>query len=368
MLRVRVKTDPRAYEVRIASGLLEAAGREIVHAVGKRRCYIITVPRVQRLWGATLVRSLAKSGLRAEFLTLPDGERFKRLAAVERLAATMVRRGADRDSVVVAFGGGVVGDVAGLVAALYMRGVDLIQVPTTLLAQVDASVGGKTAVNLPSGKNLVGVFHQPRLVLVDPAVLSTLPVREFRAGLYEALKCGVIRNPALFGMFEKHRERILARDTRALTKVIHASIRVKAEVVSADEREQGLRRILNFGHTIGHALEAEGGYRRLLHGEAVAWGMMAATSIAEEISLLDGQQAERVLRAIASLGALPRVRVVGERILRRLQADKKTRNGAVHFVLPVAIGRAEVVAGVPVPVITRVLRRLPELHAAGVAA
>jgi 3-dehydroquinate synthase len=216
-----------------------------------------------------------------------------------------------------------------------------------VLAQVDAAVGGKTGVNLRAGKNLLGTFHQPRAVLIDPAVLASLPAREFRAGLYEALKCGVIGNPQLFVRFEENRDRILAGDGETLEWVIAESVKQKAAVVAADEKEGGLRQILNFGHTIGHALEAESRYRGFLHGEAVAWGMVAATRIALTMGKLESVTAGRISGAVLGLGKLPPVSVRPANILRRLQADKKTREGVVHFVLPREIGQVEIVRGVP---------------------
>jgi 3-dehydroquinate synthase len=249
--------------------------------------------------------------------------------------------------VLVAFGGGVVGDITGLLASLYMRGVELVQIPTTVLAQVDASIGGKTGVNLRAGKNLVGTFHHPRIVLIDPAVLSTLPEREFRGGLYEALKCGVIGRPELFRVLEESDVRELRRNPAKLEWVIAESVRLKAEVVSSDEREGGLRRVLNFGHTIGHALEAETKYRRFLHGEAVAWGMIAAARIAAKVDRLEVVAATRITDAVCALGPLPKVETRSRNILRRLQSDKKTRNGVVHFVLPSEVGKVEIVNDVP---------------------
>jgi 3-dehydroquinate synthase len=257
------------------------------------------------------------------------------------------RLGADRNSVVIAFGGGVVGDVTGLVASLYMRGVDLIQIPTTVLAQVDASIGGKTAVNLRAGKNLVGTFHHPRTVLIDPGVLSSLPDREFRAGLYESLKCGVIGKPELFRALENVDTKKLRKDPEKLEWIISESVRLKAEVVSSDERENGLRRLLNLGHTIGHALEADTGYRRFLHGEAVAWGMIASANIASAVDRIDRINASRITDAVRALGPLPKVESRSRDLLRLLQSDKKTRNGVVHFVLPREIGKVEIANDVP---------------------
>jgi len=263
--------------------------------------------------------------------------------------------------VIVACGGGVVGDVAGLLASLYMRGVDLVQIPTTVQAQLDAAIGGKTGVNLRTGKNLLGTFHQPRVVLIDAAVLSTLPDREFRAGLYEALKCAVIGKPELFDGLEKVQLKALRRDAAAVERLITESVRLKGEVVSADEREGGLRRVLNFGHTIGHALEAESGYRRFLHGEAVAWGMIAATHIAAATDRIDKNVAWRISNAVLSLGKLPGVEARSRDIVRLLQGDKKTRNGVVHFVLPREIGKVEVVNDVPEKVIVEAVNQLRRL-------
>jgi 3-dehydroquinate synthase len=302
---------------------------------------------VRRKWGKKLMASLTAAGFSGQIIEMPDGERHKRLPTVERLSEQLSRMGADRSSIIVALGGGVVGDVTGLLASLYMRGVDLVQIPTTVLAQVDASIGGKTAVNLRAGKNLVGTFHHPRVVLIDPAVLSTLPDREFRAGLYESLKCGVIGKPELFRALENVDIKKLRRDPAKLEWVIAESVKLKAEVVSADERENGLRRVLNLGHTIGHALEAETEYRHFLHGEAVAWGMIASAKIAATVDRIDRATAERIRDAVRGLGPLPRVEARSRTILRLLQSDKKTRNGVVHFVLPREIGKVEIVNDVP---------------------
>ena len=267
MLRVEVAVKPRPYDVLIESGLLLRAGavlRELLSGHGK--AFVITVPPVRARWGKKLMTSLADSGMAAHLIEMRDGEVNKELATVENLAEKLARLGADRNSVLIAFGGGVVGDVTGLLASLYMRGVELVQIPTTVVAQVDASIGGKTGVNLGAGKNLLGTFHQPRVVLVDPAILATLTERQYRSGLYEALKCGVIGNPELFAQFENSKDKILRRDPKVLEPILAQAVQLKASIVAADERESGLRRVLNFGHTVGHALETETRYRRLLHG------------------------------------------------------------------------------------------------------
>jgi 3-dehydroquinate synthase len=242
-----------------------------------------------------------------------------------------------------------------------MRGVDVIQVPTTVLAQVDAAIGGKTGVNLVSGKNLLGTFHQPRAVLVDPAVLETLPSREYCAGLYESLKCGIIGDPGLFRLFEDRRREILDRNPVVVEKVIADSVRLKASVVSADEREGGLRQVLNFGHTIGHALEAETRYTQLLHGEAVAWGMIAATHIALSTGKLDSVTAGRITNSVIGFGRLPRMTLQTTSILRRLRSDKKTRQGVVHFILPREIGKVEITSDVPEAIVRSAVDEIRKL-------
>lgn len=362
MIRIPVRTEPRSYEAVIENGLLARAG-EILREVfpDRARCFVISVPVVRRKWGRRLIEALSGANWSAQFITMAEGERYKTMGTVEGLAEKLARAGADRNAVIIAFGGGVAGDVAGFVASIYMRGVDVVQIPTTVVAQVDASVGGKTGVNLKAGKNLAGTFHQPRLVLIDPQLLSTLPEREFRSGLYEALKCGVIGNAELFTRMEANREKILARDAAELEYLISESVRLKAAVVSADEREGGLRRILNFGHTIGHALESQTQYRYFLHGEAVAWGMIAASVIAAGTKMIDRQTAQRISGATIGYGILPKVEVNAKKVLRALQADKKTRNGVVHFVLPKEIGRVEVVDNVPEAVVLGAIQQLQVL-------
>jgi 3-dehydroquinate synthase len=347
MISVPVTTPSRSYEVLIGSGLLARAGECLGTFLKNRRAFIVTVPPARRHWAKVLVKSLAASGIETTLLEMPDGEHSKRLATLEKLAEKLVKQGADRGITLIALGGGVVGDVTGFLASVYMRGVDVIQIPTTVLAQVDAAIGGKTGVNLVSGKNLLGTYHQPRAVLVDPSVLETLPSREYRAGLYESLKCGIIGDSGLFKLFEDKRREILDRDPVLLEKVIADSVRLKASVVSADEREGGLRQVLNLGHTIGHALEAETRYTQLLHGEAVAWGMIAATHIALSTGKLDSVTAGRISNSVIGFGRLPRVKFQTANILKRLRSDKKTRQGVVHFILPREIGKVEITNDVP---------------------
>ena len=280
-------------------------------------------------------------------LFFPGGEPRKRLAEVETLAEQMVAAGGDRSSLVIAFGGGIVGDLAGFLAAIFMRGIPVVQVPTTLLAQVDAAVGGKTGANLVAGKNLIGSFHQPVAVWIDPEVLSTLPEREYRAGLYEIIKCGVIRDAGLFDVLERCSEAVLGQQPEVVDRVIADAVRIKAEVVTADERESDLRRILNFGHTFGHALEAETKYERLLHGEAVAWGMRAATLLAERLGHLAPAEAARIQSVIAKYGPIPKLDgIPAANLAARLKSDKKTVGGRIHLVLPVKIGEVQVFSGI----------------------
>jgi 3-dehydroquinate synthase len=248
----------------------------------------------------------------------------------------------------VVLGGVIVNDLAGFLAAIFMRGVSIVQIPTTLLAQVDAAVGGKTGVNLISGKNLIGSFHQPQAVLIDPALLDTLPEREYRAGLWEIIKAGIIRDSALFAYLMEHRDEVLARAPEAVDRIIADSVRIKAEVVSADEKESDLRRILNFGHTFGHALEAETGYRRFLHGEAVAWGMRAAIYLSERTGHVSAEECADMLELLRLYGPVAKLDgIPAQNLLARLAHDKKTVLGAVHFVLPVRIGEVKIVSGIP---------------------
>jgi 3-dehydroquinate synthase len=347
MIRIPVTTPSRSYEVLIGSGSLAHAGESLGNLLEGRKAFVVTVPPVKKRWAKVLVQSLMAAGIKPTLLGMPDGERAKRLSTLEKLAEQLVKAGADRGATLIALGGGVVGDITGFLASIYMRGIDVIQIPTTVLAQVDAAIGGKTGVNLVAGKNMLGTFHQPRAVLVDPAVLKTLPAREYRAGLYESLKCGIIGDAGLFQLFEERHKEILARDPVVVEKVIADSVRLKASVVSVDEREGGLRQVLNLGHTIGHALEAETGYKLLLHGEAVGWGLVAATYIALSTGRLDSVTAGRIMNAVLGLGELPRMKVKTANILKRLKFDKKTRQGVVHFILPREIGKVEITSDVP---------------------
>lgn len=347
MTSIAVKTESADYKVHVGPGLLPTLAAEALRIAGKvSRVFLVTSPEIDRLWSAAIRDSFAALHIPVETLHVPVGEQEKRLATLERLCEEMAAHGADRDSLLIALGGGVIGDLTGFLAAVYMRGIRFVQVPTTLLAQVDSSVGGKTGVNLAAGKNLVGSFYHPLAVFADINTLATLPPRELRAGLQESVKAGVIRDPALFAYMEANAERILNGDPDALQHVVEASVRMKADVVGQDEREHGLRMILNFGHTVGHAIEAATGYKALLHGEAIGWGMIAAVRLGELRGLLSGADAARITTLVHRCADLPRFDAETQQLVSLTGSDKKKRSGTLSFVLPVAIGRVEIVRDV----------------------
>jgi len=346
---IHVETPSAKYDVVAGSGLLPELAPRIQKILKRlpRRIFVLTSPEIWALWSERFLQSFHEAKVEPPVtLFLPAGEQHKTMKSAERLLREMVRAGGDRGSLLIAFGGGIVGDVGGFVAAVFMRGIPYVQVPTTFLAQVDSSVGGKVGVNLPEGKNLVGNFLQPRAVFADIAVLGTLPDRELRAGLMESVKAGIIRDRALVRYMEEHADQILKREPKALERVIAASIRMKAGVVRRDERESGLRMILNFGHTVGHALEAATRYKALLHGEAVAWGMIAALGLARRRGTITGAQMERLERLIYRYGPWPKLKVSAVRVLAATGSDKKNVGGVQRFVLPVGIGDAGVVEDV----------------------
>jgi len=343
MPEFRVETPQRCYPAIVERGIVARAAEYVPPKSGK--VFVVSTEDVWRHQGAALASALA--GVGHEALFLPGGEERKRLAPLEQLAEEMLERGADRTSMVIAYGGGIVNDMGGFLAAIFMRGIPVLQIPTTLLAQVDAAIGGKTGVNLVGGKNLIGSFHQPLAVLIDPALLGTLPDREYRSGLYEIVKAGIIRDGGLFRFLADSSREVLAREPKAVDRIVADSVRMKAEVVSADEREGDLRRILNFGHTFGHALEAETHYTRFLHGEAVAWGMRAAVHLGRLTGHISAEDSAEIFDMLEIYGPIPPldgIRV--ENIFVRLAHDKKTVQGNVHFVLPVRIGEVTVVSGV----------------------
>lgn len=344
LIRVRAATGD--YTVLCQRGLLGQITEEIAKLGRFSSVHVMTSPTVWRALGRKAKQGLVKIGnLRVH--RFGDQEAAKNLRTVEALARKLVRAGADRHSLLVAVGGGVVGDVVGFVAASYLRGVALVQVPTTVVAQVDSAVGGKTGVNLPEGKNLVGAFFPPRLVLVDPDVLGSLPEREFRGGLAEVIKYGVIADAKLFAYLEQRLGEILARRPQPLEYVIRRSIEIKAEVVSKDERESGLREILNYGHTFAHALESSTMYRKYQHGEAVAWGMMCAALLGHEVVQTPADDVARIIALVRRIGPFPAWPAVApKRLFAAMQADKKTKFGEVRFVLSPRLGQAKSYDGV----------------------
>ncbi|MBI4464535.1 MAG: 3-dehydroquinate synthase [Acidobacteria bacterium] len=354
---ITVRTPAASYPIRIEEGLLARAGKVLESLAVNRKVFLLSDKTVWRLWGKKLLAGLKP--LRPAPILIPPGERQKRMATVEKIAGQLSAQGAERSSLLVAVGGGVVGDIGGFAASVFLRGIDYVQIPTTLVAQVDSAIGGKTGVNLTIGKNLVGTFYQPRMVLADPLVLRSLPERELRAGLFEAIKCAVIGDPELFGLLWRERDAVLQCQPAAIAQVIRACAALKAHVVSLDEKEGDLRRILNFGHTLGHALEAATGYRRFLHGEAVAWGMLAATRLAVEERLLSPSEAERIEALVVAYGPVPSLRdIATASVTRHLAVDKKVRQGQIHFVLPCAIGKVKMVGGIAPQRAVRILEGL----------
>jgi 3-dehydroquinate synthase len=350
MQSIPVRLANASYNILVGVGVFESMETHLKAAGLDGPFLIVSQPRVLknvRRW----VRNTFPTVL------IPDGERAKTLSTVSRVLDRMVELKMSRQSTVIAVGGGVVGDVAGFVASIYMRGIPVVQVPTTLLAQVDSSIGGKTGVNHRAGKNLIGTFYQPRLVLSDPLVLEQLPPREYASGLFEALKYGVISDAALFADFEKNMAAFLRRDPVATERLVARCAAIKADVVMKDEKESDLRRILNFGHTVGHGLEAAARYQGIKHGEAVGYGMIAAARIGHSLAKLGDNDCARIEAAVNSLGKLPSLAGMQSKdVLNALQHDKKVRNGAVHFVLPREIGRVEITPDVPFEVVRDVVK------------
>jgi 3-dehydroquinate synthase len=358
---IRVRASAGDYSVTCGPGILRRAGRVIQKLGCFTSVHILSSPKVWRAVSATLRKGLSPA-FEPHVHLFDDAERAKNLRTVEALARKLVRAGADRKALLIAVGGGVVGDVAGFLAASYLRGVALVQVPTTLVAQVDSALGGKTAVNLPEGKNLVGAFYPPRLVLVDPDVLTTLPDREFRGGLAEVIKYGVIADAKLFGFLEENMTRILKREASVLQRVIRRSLEIKASVVSRDEKESGLREMLNFGHTFGHALESATHYQRFQHGEAVALGMMCAALLGYELLETPADQVSRMIALVRQIGPFPTwPKIPAVRLLKTMGSDKKAEAGKLRFVLTPRLGRASSYGDVPTKNVLCVLRFGPQL-------
>ncbi|XOF32952.1 MAG: 3-dehydroquinate synthase [Candidatus Electrothrix sp. YB6] len=337
---VTVGLDERSYPIRISAGLLAKIGRDLQERKVGTKYGVISDDTVAGLYGKQCLQSLTDAGIRAELLTFPHGEASKNLQTIADLSSTLAQRGFDRSDALIALGGGVTGDITGFLASIYMRGIPFVQVPTTLLAQVDSSVGGKTGVDIPEGKNLVGTFYQPKAVYIDTDVLQTLPVDELQGGLAEVIKYGVIRDADFFTFLARYRDAVFALDQEVLTRLIARCCEIKAWVVEQDEREGGLRRILNYGHTIGHAVEAASNFQ-LIHGKAVAVGMCAAAELAVCTGCMSAEDACAV-RNLIELYDLP-VSIPAEldpgTIKKYLLNDKKTVGGRVFYVLPETIGK-----------------------------
>jgi 3-dehydroquinate synthase len=359
--RIRVQSSVGPYSVVAGAGAMQNAAREIAALGHFSSLHVVSSPKVWRAVGRKVERSLQLSNRNAVHL-FNDAESAKHLGSVEQIARSLCRAGADRKSLLIAVGGGVVGDVAGFAAASYLRGVALVHIPTTLVAQVDSSIGGKTGVNLPEGKNLVGAFYPPRLVIADPDLLRSLPEREFRGGLAEVIKHAVIADAPMFALLEKDMDKILRHDRDVLGSLIPRNVQIKARIVSRDERESGLREILNFGHTFGHALESVTHYRRYQHGEAVAWGMMAAAFLGHELGLTRAEDVSRMISLVRRIGPLPPwPRVSNAALLGAMRSDKKSRSGVLRFVLSPRLGQARTYDKVTVRAVERVLHFTPRL-------
>ncbi len=356
--RLEVALGDRSYPVVVGVGCLDQLGRLCREQGLQGKALLVTDATVEPLYAQRALRSLAQAGLAASCAVIPAGESAKELATVTRLYEAAVEARLDRRSFVVALGGGVVGDIAGFVAATYLRGIPFVQVPTTLLAQVDASVGGKVGVNLPQGKNLVGAFHQPRLVLADVATLRSLSRRELLSGLAEVIKSGLIADAPLVHLVAERRAQLLAAHPPTLLEAVRRSVQVKAAVVAQDEREDGLRAILNFGHTFGHALETLTGYQRYTHGEAVAIGMVAAAHLSAQLGLISTAEAQWVAELIAATGLPTHTDVDPEAWLAAMSRDKKAVNGHLRFVVLEGLGRAAVRADVSPAMVRQALARV----------
>jgi 3-dehydroquinate synthase len=354
LISIPVRTASRSYAITLAHGALDRLGSVLNELGLPERRFVVSSPLVWKLHGERFA-----AAANAEPILVPDGERAKHLRTVARVYDALIASNADRASTLITFGGGVIGDLAGFAASTYLRGISLVQVPTTLLAQVDASIGGKVGVNHVLGKNLIGAFYQPHAVVIDPSVLSTLPRREFRAGLYEVVKYGMTSSSSLFERIRRDRDAIFKREPAALTDIIAESCRIKAEIVSGDERESGSRRILNFGHTAGHALEAVTKYRRYRHGEAVGYGMLVAAELAAARGALARSDQTALATLVTSLGPLPPIGdVAASDMIDSMKHDKKVVAGTLHYVLPTTVGATSIVNDVTEKEIADALERV----------
>jgi len=358
METIRVKLAERSYDIAIGTNVLKKIGDNLRSFDLSPKIAIVSNPTVFSIYGASVVNAIKKAGFDAVTITIPDGEEYKDLLWLQSIYNELLTHKLDRSSALIALGGGVIGDITGFAASTYMRGISYVQIPTTLLAQVDSSVGGKTGVNHKLGKNMIGTFWQPRLVWIDVDTLKTLPGRELVAGLSEVIKYGVIYDEDLFRILEEKKDRILNLDRNTLTHIIKHSCEIKADVVSKDERESGLRAVLNFGHTIGHAIETATDYKRYLHGEAVALGMCLEAQLSQKLKFIDNKAVLRLKKLIDSFG-LPSVLpadIDTERILYSMQLDKKAVAGALKFILPERIGRVRIHKGINEKAIKQILK------------
>src|SRR5208282_853749 len=357
MEKVTVGLGERSYDIMIGSGTLSGIGERAARFGFSPTIGIISNPTVFGLYGEEVMRSLKDAGFNCFSALVPDGEGYKDYFWSYHILTELLKNGLDRNSCVVALGGGVIGDITGFAGSLYMRGIHLIHIPTTLLAQVDSSVGGKTGVNHAAGKNMIGTFHQPRLVWTDISTLRSLPERELLCGIAEIIKYGVIWDAGLFNVMEEKREAILNLDMDVISYLIKRSCQIKAEVVSKDERESGLRAILNYGHTIGHAVETETGYSKYLHGEAVAIGMCLAARLSEALGMMESACVERIKSVVRAYGlpsALPK-NMNGDKLLSLISRDKKATAGEIKFILPRDIGNVVIHKGVDLNILKRIV-------------
>jgi len=342
---IMVDLDVRSYPIFIEHGVLDMCAEYITGLKTGRRAIIITNDIVSKWYLDKVYNNLTENGFDIETLILPDGEKTKSMEWLEKIYHEMLSARLDRHSIVIALGGGVVGDLSGFAAATYMRGIPYIQVPTTLLSQVDSSVGGKTGINLKEGKNLVGAFYQPMMVLIDPSVLSTLDARQLKAGFAEVIKYGIIWDQEFFCYLEENLKKIMKLDKNHLEQIISTSCRIKADVVGKDERESALRAILNFGHTVGHAIEAIAGYETYVHGEAVAMGMIAESYLGTKILGFDDNSLQRIKTITANSGlpySIPE-NITTDSIIEHMYYDKKVRNKKIRIVIPEKIGKVQII-------------------------
>ena len=359
MEKVFVDLGANSYEIFIGENILNGVAEFISTKNFTNKILIVTQEQIFDAHGKFLIENLDSQKISYTIAKIPEGETSKSLQEAEKIFTRAIEFGLDRKSVVIAFGGGVVGDLGGFVAATFMRGINLIQIPTTLLAQVDSSVGGKTAVNHALGKNLIGAFHQPKAVFIDLNFLKTLPKREIKSGLGEIVKYGVISDEKFFSYLENNAEKILQRDLKVLAKIIKRSCEIKAKVVSADEKEAGLRRILNFGHTLAHAVEEETNYKKFRHGEAVAIGMIGAARISHELDKISSENVQRLENLLKKFGMVTNCAGLdAEKLYNVTFRDKKTVGGVVNWVLMKNFGEVEICGDIPAEIIKKIFRGL----------